>query len=169
MRLFPNYPNTLTGIRLILTFSFLYLVSTGRISWAAAVFLPAWLLDAFDGWVARTWHQESRFGYYFDKVVDRLLIVGGVFALLLWTKTTPAAIFILTKDGLMGMAASIQLAASEQVTGAGWLGKTAVVAQGLVLLWLLLNGPYEIAAIAIAALVGAYSGGLFLYRVVFEK
>lgn len=164
-----NYPNALTGIRLILTFAFLYLVSTGRVSLAAAVFLPAWVLDAFDGWVARTWHQESRFGYYFDKTVDRILIVGGVLALLIWAKVSPAAIFILTKDGAMGIAATIQLGSHEPVDGAGRLGKFAVLVQGFALLWLLLELPYEAVAIFTAALVGAVSGGVYLHRVAYRK
>jgi cardiolipin synthase len=95
-------PNALTLARFaaIPVFIALYLpVDEGK-SWAAAiVFAAAGVTDQIDGWLARRWHVESRFGTIADPLADRLMIDTAV--LLLWLNDRlpwPALILILARD-----------------------------------------------------------------------
>jgi len=38
--------------------------------------------DSIDGWMARRWHLESRFGALMDPLADKMLVGGGFLALL---------------------------------------------------------------------------------------
>lgn len=78
-------PNALTVARLALipVFVGLLLVADGGHSWPAAiVFGVAGATDQVDGFLARRWHVESRFGTFADPLADRLMIDAAV--LLLW-------------------------------------------------------------------------------------
>jgi CDP-diacylglycerol--glycerol-3-phosphate 3-phosphatidyltransferase len=78
-------PNVLTLGRLALipVFVGLVLASDGGHSWPAAIlFGVAGVTDQIDGWLARRWHVESRFGKIADPLADRLMIDAAV--ILLW-------------------------------------------------------------------------------------
>jgi CDP-diacylglycerol--glycerol-3-phosphate 3-phosphatidyltransferase len=78
-------PNALTIARLLMIPAFvgLVLASDGGHSWPAAiVFGVAGATDQIDGWLARRWHVESRFGTIADPLADRLMIDAAV--ILLW-------------------------------------------------------------------------------------
>jgi CDP-diacylglycerol--glycerol-3-phosphate 3-phosphatidyltransferase len=78
-------PNALTVARLLMIPAFvgLVLASDGGHSWPAAiVFGAAGVTDQIDGWLARRWHVESRFGTIADPLADRLMIDAAV--ILLW-------------------------------------------------------------------------------------
>jgi CDP-diacylglycerol--glycerol-3-phosphate 3-phosphatidyltransferase len=78
-------PNALTVARLLMIPAFvgLVLASDGGHSWPAAiVFGAAGVTDQIDGWLARRWQVESRFGTIADPLADRLMIDAAV--ILLW-------------------------------------------------------------------------------------
>jgi CDP-diacylglycerol--glycerol-3-phosphate 3-phosphatidyltransferase len=78
-------PNALTVARLglIPIFVALELAGDAGHSWPAAiVFGVAGVTDQIDGWLARRWRVESRFGKVFDPLADRLMIDAAV--VLLW-------------------------------------------------------------------------------------
>ena len=78
-------PNTLTVARLVVIpiYAALILSSVNGHSWAAAIlFAGAALTDQIDGFLARRWHVESRFGKIADPLADRLLI--DIAVVLLW-------------------------------------------------------------------------------------
>lgn len=78
-------PNALTIARFVAIplFIALMLPAEGGKSWAAAiVFAAAGVTDQLDGWLARRWHVESRFGTVADPLADRLMIDTAV--VLLW-------------------------------------------------------------------------------------
>src|SRR4030095_13555344 len=78
-------PNALTIARFaaIPVFIALELPAEGGKSWAAAiVFVAAAATDQLDGWLARRWHVESRFGTVADPLADRLMIDPA--PILLW-------------------------------------------------------------------------------------
>jgi CDP-diacylglycerol--glycerol-3-phosphate 3-phosphatidyltransferase len=78
-------PNALTIARLLMIPAFVgfVLASDGGHSWPAAiVFGAAGVTDQIDGWLARRWHVESRFGTIADPLADRLMIDAAV--ILLW-------------------------------------------------------------------------------------
>jgi CDP-diacylglycerol--glycerol-3-phosphate 3-phosphatidyltransferase len=95
-------PNALTIARFAAIPVFIVLeapVDDGK-SWAAAiVFAAAGITDQIDGWLARRWHVESRFGTIADPLADRLMIDTAV--VLLWLHDRlpwPALLLILVRD-----------------------------------------------------------------------
>jgi len=95
-------PNALTLARFaaIPLFILLMAPADGAKSWAAAVvFAAAGVTDQLDGWLARRWHVESRFGAVADPLADRLMIDTAV--VLLWLHDRlpwPALVLILARD-----------------------------------------------------------------------
>ncbi len=98
-------PNALTLVRfaLIPVFCAVLLAADGEGSYvAAAVFALAGATDQVDGWLARRWHVESRFGTFADPLADRLMIDAAV--VLLWLDGRlpwPALAVILARDGAL--------------------------------------------------------------------
>lgn len=95
-------PNALTLARFaaIPLFIVLMVPADGGKSWPAAiVFAAAGATDQLDGWLARRWHVESRFGTVADPLADRLMIDTAV--VLLWYHDRlpwPALALILARD-----------------------------------------------------------------------
>jgi CDP-diacylglycerol--glycerol-3-phosphate 3-phosphatidyltransferase len=78
-------PNALTIARIVLIPLYVWLITTcdGGRSWAAAiVFGVAGVTDQVDGFLARRWHVESRFGKIADPLADRLMIDAAVILLI---------------------------------------------------------------------------------------
>jgi CDP-diacylglycerol--glycerol-3-phosphate 3-phosphatidyltransferase len=78
-------PNALTIARFaaIPIFAWLYLRADDGPAWGAgAFFAGAALTDQIDGYLARRWHVESRFGKVADPLADRLMI--GTAVVLMW-------------------------------------------------------------------------------------
>ena len=65
------HPNMLTAIGLVINIWAAWLFSQGSFRWAAVVVVGAGLFDMVDGRVARATDQVTRFGGFFDSVVDR--------------------------------------------------------------------------------------------------
>jgi CDP-diacylglycerol--glycerol-3-phosphate 3-phosphatidyltransferase len=95
-------PNALTLARFAAIPLFIVLLAPadGGKSWAAAiVFAAAGITDQLDGWLARRWHVESRFGTVADPLADRLMIDTAV--VLLWYHDRipwPGLALILARD-----------------------------------------------------------------------
>ena len=97
-----SIPNALTIARFLAipVFVWLYLdAGDGPALGAAIFFAAAALTDQLDGYLARRWHVESRFGKVADPLADRLMI-GTAAILMLATDRIPilAALVILGRD-----------------------------------------------------------------------
>ncbi|MEY4982612.1 MAG: CDP-diacylglycerol--glycerol-3-phosphate 3-phosphatidyltransferase [Pseudomonadota bacterium] len=72
-------PNILTVIRLIaapgVAIMFLYFHRPWADWFALALFITAAVTDWFDGYLARAWKQESRFGAMLDPIADKAMVV----------------------------------------------------------------------------------------------
>jgi len=97
-----HIPNALTILRFaaIPVFAWLYLDAGDGAAWGAGLFFAAAAFtDQVDGYLARRWHVESRFGTVADPLADRLMI--GTAVVLMWaTGRLPAAaaIVVLARD-----------------------------------------------------------------------
>jgi len=95
-------PNALTLARFAAIPVFIAFEATadGGKSWpAAVVFAAAAFTDQLDGWLARRWRVESRFGTIADPLADRLMIDTAV--VLLWLHDRlpwPALALIVARD-----------------------------------------------------------------------
>lgn len=78
-------PNTLTTLRLLaapgVAVMFLYF-NRPWADWAAlTLFLGAAITDYFDGYLARLWKQESKFGAMLDPIADKVMVVIALLVL----------------------------------------------------------------------------------------
>jgi CDP-diacylglycerol--glycerol-3-phosphate 3-phosphatidyltransferase len=65
------HPDVLTFIGLVINIWAAWLFAAGSFRWAGVVVIGAGLFDMVDGRVARASNQVTRFGGFFDSVVDR--------------------------------------------------------------------------------------------------
>src|SRR5437870_12615392 len=74
------HPNILTLIGMVINIFAMILFAKGIFSWAALVIMFAGIFDIVDGEVARSTKRETKFGAFFDSVIDRysvlLLLLG---------------------------------------------------------------------------------------------
>ena len=74
-------PNVLTFLGLVVNIWAAFLFAAGRFRWGAIVVIFAGLFDMVDGRVARETNQVTRFGGFFDSVLDRysdLAVLAGM-------------------------------------------------------------------------------------------
>ncbi|MCX7643745.1 MAG: CDP-diacylglycerol--glycerol-3-phosphate 3-phosphatidyltransferase [Rhodobacteraceae bacterium] len=78
-------PNVLTTLRLLaapgVAVMFLYFTRPWADWFALALFLGAAITDYFDGYLARLWKQESRFGAMLDPIADKAMVVIALLVL----------------------------------------------------------------------------------------
>src|SRR6185312_510461 len=65
------HPNVLTFVGLVINAWAAFLFAEGNFFWAGIVVIGAGLFDMVDGRVARATKQVTRFGGFFDSVLDR--------------------------------------------------------------------------------------------------
>ncbi|MGB0960793.1 MAG: CDP-diacylglycerol--glycerol-3-phosphate 3-phosphatidyltransferase, partial [Halocynthiibacter sp.] len=74
-----NLPNILTVMRLFaapgVAIMFLYFARPWADWYALILFVAASITDFLDGYLARKWSQESRFGAMLDPIADKAMVV----------------------------------------------------------------------------------------------
>ena len=104
-RIRQQLPNILTLLRFaaVPLFAALFVSAGNGAAVAAGLFFAgAAATDQIDGWLARRWHVESRFGRVADPLADRLMI--SVAAILLWRDGRlpwPGAVLVIGRDLLL--------------------------------------------------------------------
>lgn len=79
-----NIPNSLTLLRVIITFILIYLIfADARIEFIIALFIVGMLTDCADGQIARRFNMKTEFGRKFDPIADRFLMIATVVCLIL--------------------------------------------------------------------------------------
>jgi CDP-diacylglycerol--glycerol-3-phosphate 3-phosphatidyltransferase len=81
------HPNVLTFLGLVINIWAAYLFAQGKFFWAGLVVIGAGLFDMVDGRVARETGQVTRFGGFFDSVLDRYSDLALFFGLLVYYAT----------------------------------------------------------------------------------
>lgn len=115
-----NLPNALTVSRILATPVVCLLLFLGSElgSWLAlAVWIYACVTDFLDGWLARTWQQQSTFGRMLDPIADKLLVSSVLLVLvgvdrLSGASILPAAIILCREilvSGLREFLAQLQV------------------------------------------------------------
>ncbi|MEI9424566.1 CDP-alcohol phosphatidyltransferase family protein [Mesorhizobium sp. Cs1299R1N1] len=69
-------PNLITILRFVLVPAVVLAMLQARWEWAFAGFVVAGVSDGVDGFIARRFNQQSRFGAYLDPIADKLLLVS---------------------------------------------------------------------------------------------
>ena len=124
-------PNALTLLRLALIplFVVVFVQAGDGSSWGAGwIFLVAGVTDQLDGFLARRWHVESRFGKLADPLADRLMLDAA--AILLWLDDKLpwyAALIVVLRDLILVggyrllMPRGVELEVSRLGKAATWL------------------------------------------------
>jgi phosphatidylglycerophosphate synthase len=78
------HPNVLTFIGLVINIVAAWMLSMGQFRWGGVVILGASLFDMVDGRVARETNRVTRFGGFFDSVLDRYSDLFLLVGMLVW-------------------------------------------------------------------------------------
>ncbi|EGZ11432.1 hypothetical protein PHYSODRAFT_304916 [Phytophthora sojae] len=97
-----NVPNVITTARILATPYLAHLIVQGDHVSAIGLLAVAGVSDWLDGFIARTFHQESIVGSFLDPFADKLLI-GTLSLSMMWTGLLPLplAALILGRDGML--------------------------------------------------------------------
>jgi CDP-diacylglycerol--glycerol-3-phosphate 3-phosphatidyltransferase len=121
-------PNALTLARLALVPVFVVVLATaeGGFSWPAGIiFGVAGVTDQIDGFLARRWRVESRFGAIADPLADRLLIDSAIVVLTIDRRLPWVALaLVAVRDVVLAIGGRI-LARREIVVEVNMVGKAA--------------------------------------------
>ncbi|HEY2311420.1 MAG TPA: CDP-diacylglycerol--glycerol-3-phosphate 3-phosphatidyltransferase [Gaiellaceae bacterium] len=121
-------PNALTVLRLALIPIFVVLmVRAGHNpSWPAGVaFGIAGITDQVDGFLARRWHVESRFGRLADPLADRLMIDAAVILLAYYDRLPWVGVAVILGRDVVLLAGSVLLAPRGVDVEVNTVGKAA--------------------------------------------
>jgi CDP-diacylglycerol--glycerol-3-phosphate 3-phosphatidyltransferase len=78
------HPNVLTFLGLLINVGAAWLLAVNKFRWAGVVIIGAGLFDMVDGRVARETNRVTRFGGFWDSVLDRYSDLGLLIGLLVW-------------------------------------------------------------------------------------
>lgn len=123
--------NQLTILRIVLIPVFvLLLIYDLRIA-ALLVFLLTCLSDCLDGYIARTWRQQTTLGTFLDPIADKLLMVTTFITLaLLHALPMSLTILLLVRDvGLSLCIGLVLFTTGRRLAEPTLLGRTAVFSQ----------------------------------------
>jgi cardiolipin synthase (CMP-forming) len=124
-------PNQLTVLRILLIPVFvLLLVYDVRVA-ALIVFLLTGISDVLDGYIARTWRQQTTLGTFLDPIADKLLMVT-TFATLALLQALPLSLSILLigRDVLLSLMIGIVLwITGRRLSGPTLWGRAAMFGQ----------------------------------------
>lgn len=95
-------PNALTIARIAVVPPLVWLLFVGEFKWALALAVFAGLSDLLDGWLARRYNWQSRFGSLTDPLADKLLMVAG-YVTLGWLGELPVwlVVLVISRDGVI--------------------------------------------------------------------
>jgi len=101
------HPNVLTFLGLVINIAAAYLLAVGQFRWAGAVIIGAGLFDMVDGRVARETNRVTRFGGFFDSVLDRYSDLALLIGLLVWYGSNNRPLYVVLTA--LVMAASVMI------------------------------------------------------------
>lgn len=88
------HPNVLTFLGLVINIVAAVLLGAGQFRAAGLVIIGAGLFDMVDGRVARETNQVTRFGGFFDSVLDRYSDLGLLMGLLVWYGSIGRSLYV---------------------------------------------------------------------------
>jgi CDP-diacylglycerol---glycerol-3-phosphate 3-phosphatidyltransferase len=129
---------------------------------AAVLFVASALSDSLDGYLARAWESRSDFGAFADPIADKLLLAGGLLALVATGRlATWIAVVILARELAVTALRTVWLRRGLLIP-ASQLGKAKATLQTIALVALALPGDpgalWVQATVGVAVLVTVGSG-----------
>ena len=130
-----NIPNILTFLRIFLSILIMAVILYADMQnlyvsiFACGLFFFACVTDFFDGFLARKYALQSRFGEVFDPLADKMLVLGAFIALIVAKIANPWAVFLIFSREFFITGLRVVVANSNVNIAANMLGKIKSVAQ----------------------------------------
>lgn len=130
-----NIPNVLTIFRIFLAILVMAIIlytdmhSPYMRFLACGMFFLASVTDFLDGFIARRYSLQSRFGEVFDPLADKMLVLGAFIALIVAKIANPWAVFLIFSREFFITGLRVVVATSGVNIAANMMGKIKSVAQ----------------------------------------
>lgn len=130
-----HIPNTLTIIRIFLAILVMAVILYADMQnpymrfLACGMFFLASMTDFLDGFIARRYALQSRFGEVFDPLADKMLVLGAFIALIVVKIANPWAVFLIFSREFFITGLRVVVANSGVNIAANMMGKIKSVAQ----------------------------------------
>lgn len=130
-----NIPNFLTILRIFLAILVMAIIlyadlQSGFVRFVTcSIFFFASVTDFFDGFIARYYGIQSRFGEVFDPLADKMLVLGAFIALLAVGLASPWAFFLIFSREFLVTGLRVVVANNQNNIAPDMFGKTKSVAQ----------------------------------------
>ena len=123
--------NQLTVLRILLIPVFVLLLRYDARVAALIVFLLTCISDSLDGYIARTWRQQTTLGTVLDPIADKLLMVTAFATLaLLKALPVPLTILLIARDLILSVVVGVVLfTTGRRLPAPSLLGRAAVFTQ----------------------------------------
>jgi len=121
-------PNILCLLRILLIPPFIVLFLNKNYVWACVMVVASGLTDCFDGFIARTFNQESELGKILDPLADKLtLLAVGICLCFIQPYLIPVISILILKDTLMLIGSSKVIKLGILIPKAKWYGKIGTI------------------------------------------
>lgn len=169
-----NLPNFLAIIRVFLAPLFLYLLLLSEsgidgvhTSWinffAVIVFIIASVTDFFDGYIARSWGQVSKFGAIIDPLADKMLTLAGFLGLAYIGRADIWAVYLILIREFFITGFRVVMASDGAKISASIAGKIKTVFQMIAIGFLTMQWWGSEILLWIAVFLTLYSGFEYVY------
>lgn len=145
-------PNLLTTVRLLLVPVFIVMFFRDHIT-AAAIFVIACLTDIVDGYIARHFDAQSKFGAVFDPLADKLMQISAIVCLYIADLFPVWALVILVCKECLLILGGANLLHHGVVVPANKFGKVSTVVLSLFVISSILLGDILLPYINLIAFV----------------
>lgn len=139
-----NWPNKITLIRILMIpifMFFLLLPSKWGAVVAIAIFAVAALSDAIDGYIARSYNQETTFGKFADPIADKLLITAALLSFVQLDKLSAITAMVIISRELLVTGLRIMAVSQDKVIKASFWGKIKTLSH-IGLVFVILGNQY---------------------------
>ena len=125
---------------------------------AGLIFVLASITDAFDGFTARAWNQQTLLGAILDPLADKMLMLSAFLGLMLIDRVSVWAVYlILTREFFVTGLRIMAVSKGQDVAASIW-GKMKTLLQIFAIGFAIMNWPYATLLIWLAVAMTLYSG-----------
>ncbi|NLY04221.1 MAG: CDP-diacylglycerol--glycerol-3-phosphate 3-phosphatidyltransferase, partial [Campylobacter sp.] len=163
-----NLPNILAIFRVFLSFIFYFFLlnldsfNGMHQSWlnyfAVIVFIIASITDFFDGYIARSWNQVTKFGAIIDPLADKMLTMAGFLGLMYIGRANPWAVYLILVREFFITGFRVVMASEGIEISASMAGKVKTTFQIIAIVFLTMQWWGATFLLWLAVVLTLYSG-----------
>lgn len=166
-----NVPNTLTSLRVIITFIIIYLIfGDFSLLTIAIVFLIGMFTDAADGFIARRFKMKTEFGRKYDMIADRFLFIGTILAFIIHYTSIGIIdkshllqiFFIMSREIIAFPFAIVNLLSGRLTPHVKTIGKIMTVSQAITFPLIILDLSFSIYFAIATGIIGIFAARRYI-------